>query len=108
MDKLISDSDQSDISNRVNEMMRALLIDDWKLEPCYLHQNFSERRHQNAKRQTNTLLDVIIVPPCAWLTSMIYVCFVLNHSYSATIKNITMTAATGSTCDISSLLRFHF
>ena len=30
MDKLILDSTQSEISNRVNDMLRALFIDDWQ------------------------------------------------------------------------------
>ena len=39
---------------------------------------------------------------------MLYVCFVLNHVCNFTIKNVPLNAATGSTCDISPLLRFHF
>ena len=33
MEKLISDSAQSDIYNRVKETLRELFIDDWKSEP---------------------------------------------------------------------------
>ena len=50
MDKLISDSAQSEISNRVKDMLRALFIDDWKSEPHYQHQKFAKRRHHTAKR----------------------------------------------------------
>ena len=39
---------------------------------------------------------------------MTYVCFVLNHTYNATIGNAPLTAAAGSTCDISPLLHFSF
>ena len=56
----------------------------------------------------STLLDRTGAPPCTWLLAMIYVCFVLNHTYNATIKNIPMNVATCSTCDISPLLSFHF
>ena len=38
MDKLISDSAQSEISNRLKDILRALFIDDWKSEPYYQHQ----------------------------------------------------------------------
>ena len=38
MDKLISDSDQSEISNRVKEILRTLFIDDCKSEPHYQRQ----------------------------------------------------------------------
>ena len=37
-----------------------------------------------------------------------YVCFVLNHSYNTNINGIPLTHLTGSTIDISVLLRFHF
>ena len=35
IDKLISDSDQSDVSDRVKCMLRALFMDNFKYEPCY-------------------------------------------------------------------------
>ena len=57
---------------------------------------------------TNTLLDCIGAPAYTWLLAMMYICFMLNHTYNATIENIPLTAATGSTCDISPLLRFRF
>ena len=62
IDKLTPDSAQSETSNRVKDIIRALFIDDWKSEPHYQHQNFSERRYQTLKRQTNTLLDRIGIP----------------------------------------------
>ena len=34
IDDLISDSAQSDVPNRVKEMIRILCIDGWKYEPC--------------------------------------------------------------------------
>ena len=39
---------------------------------------------------------------------MLYVCFILNHTYNYTINNVPLNAAAGSTCDISPLLRFSF
>ena len=72
------------------------------------HQNKCENRYQTIKRQTNTLLDRTGAPPFAWLLAMTYVCFVLNHAYNESIKNIPINVATGSTCDMSPLLRFHF
>ena len=39
---------------------------------------------------------------------MQYVCFVLNHSYHASIDNVPLNTANGTTCDISLLLRFRF
>ena len=37
-DKLISDSTQSEISNRVKDILRALFVDDWQYDPHYQHQ----------------------------------------------------------------------
>ena len=42
------------------------------------------------------------------LVAMIYVYFVLNHTYNVTIKKIPMNTGTCSTCDISPFLCFHF
>ena len=36
------------------------------------------------------------------------VCFVLNHTYDATIKNIPLNISTGSACYMSPFLRFYF
>ena len=107
INKPISDSAQSKISNRVKDTLRALFIDDWKYEPHYQHRNFAERRFQNVKRQTNTLLDRTCTYSYACLLVMTYFCFVLNHAYMSNIGNIRMNA-TDSTSDISPLLRFHF
>ena len=108
MDKLISDSDHSYVSNRVKGTLRVLFINDWQSDSHYQHQNFSERRCQTVKRKTNTLLDRTGSPSHTWLLSMTYFCFVLNHTYNSTIQSIPINAATGSTCYISPLLRFHF
>ena len=39
---------------------------------------------------------------------MLYVCFVLNHTYNVVTNNIPMNIATGSSYDISPLIRFRF
>ena len=108
MDKLMPDSAQSEIITRVKEILRALFIDDWKSEAYHQNQNFAERRNQTIKRHTNTLLDKTGAPAFAWLLKICYVCFVLNHSCNATIKNTPLNASTGSTCDMPPFLRFHF
>ena len=108
MDKLISDRAQVEISKRVHDILRALFIDDWQSEPHCQHQNPAERRIQTVKRGTNTLLDRTGAPAYTWLLAILYVCFVLNFTYNAVINNVPMNLATGSTCDISPLLRFRF
>ena len=43
-----------------------------------------------------------------WLLSIVCACFLLNHTCNATIQIIPMSTATGSTCDVSPSLLFHF
>ena len=108
MDKLVSDRAPVEISKRVHDILRALFIDDWQSEPHCQHQNPAERRIQTVKRGANTLLDRTGAPAYAWLLAILYVCFVLNFTHNAVINNVPMNLATGSTCDISPLLRFRF
>jgi len=49
MDKLISDRAQVEISNRVRDILRTLMIDDWQSEPYHEHQNPVEKQYQNVK-----------------------------------------------------------
>ena len=106
--KLTSDAAQHEIITRVKDILRALFIDDWKPEAYHQHQYFAKRRNQTIKRQNNTLLDRTSAPEFAWLLAMCYVLFVLNHAQSATIKNTNLNTSTGSTCDMSPLIFFHF
>ena len=43
-----------------------------------------------------------------WLLSLTHTMFILNHTFNYTIKNVPLNSATGSTCDVSPLLRFTF
>ena len=43
MNKLISNSAQVEISNKVKDILRTLIIGSWQSEPYYQHQNPSER-----------------------------------------------------------------
>ena len=72
MDKLIWDSDQSDISNREKDMLITLFIHDWKYQLHYQHQNFAERQHYTAKRQTTTLIDTTGAPARKWFLFITY------------------------------------
>ena len=108
MYKFTSDNAPSEMYNRVKEILRALFIYDWQSESHYQHQNFAVRRCQNVKRQTKTLLERTGTPSHTWLIAMMCICFSLNHVYNQIFRNIPMDVATGLTCDVSPLLRFHF
>ena len=106
--KLISDRAQVEISEKVNILLRALFIQDWQSEPHQQQQNFYERRVQTVKNVANRILDRTNAPPYVWLLCVQYVCFLLNHMFNETLKNVPLTALLGITVDISVLLQFFF
>ena len=109
MEKLISDRAQVEISYRVNEILRALCIQDWQSEPYHQHQNFAERHYQKVKDHSNRVMDRSGAPPELWLHCLKYVCFVLNHLATESLDWRTpLEYLTGTTPDISVLLRFSF
>jgi hypothetical protein len=57
----------------------------------------------------NTIMDRTGLPPQTWLLALMYVCFVLNFTASASLNWRTpMEILTGSTPDISPLLSFRW
>src|SRR5687768_6374514 len=109
MTKLISDRAQVEISNKVQDILRNLMIADWQSEPHQQHQNPAVRRFQDIKRLTNTLLDRTGTPPSLWLLAMSYACCVLNHTVNASIGYaVPLTLLTGITQDISPLIQFEW
>ena len=73
MDQLVSDRAQTEISNRVLDVLRHLCIDYWQSEPHFHHQNFAERFYPEVKHKTNRVLNVTGAPDGAWLLCMEYV-----------------------------------
>ena len=107
MDKLISDNANEEISKRVLDILRALVIEDWQSEPHYQHQNFAERRYQDVKRKSNWLLNFTGATPDLWLLAIQYVCFVTNHTAHESLKWRTpLEVLTGVTPDISPITQF--
>ena len=108
MNKLVSDRAQVEISNRVQNLLRALIITSWQSEAYQQNQNPCERRWKTVKRMTNTLLDRSGSPAYTWLLCLLYVCFLLNHAFNASLNAVPMQLLTGSTPDISPLIRFYW
>ena len=107
MSKLISDRAQVEISNKVQDVLRNLMISDWQSEPHQQHQNPAERRYQDAKRLANRLMDRTGSPASLWLLALMHVCMILNFTANATIGHtVPLTKLTGITQDISPLLQF--
>ena len=108
MDSLLSDSAIVEISRKVKAILRNLFIRCWQSEPYKQQQNPAERRFQTVKRITNNVLDRTGAPAFTWLLCLMYVCYLLNHSYNETVNGIPLTLATGQQADISPLLNFTF
>jgi hypothetical protein len=106
--KLISDRAQVEISKKVLDILRTFCISDWQSEPYQQQQNPSERRYQTVKNTANRIMDRTGAPSNTWLHCLVYVCYLLNHTYNVTIQDIPLQLLTGTTVDISPLLRFHF
>ena len=109
MEKLISDRAQVEISNKVLDILRNYIIDDWQSEPYHEHQNPAERRYQTIKTYTNKLLDRTGAPAFTWLLALMYICYLFNHLACETLEWQTpLFVLTGVTTDISALLYFRF
>lgn len=109
MDVLVSDNAAAQISDRVGEILRTLMIKDRQSEPHNKNQNYSERRWQDVKRMTEFLLNNVGAPASAWLLASEHVCFVLNHTASDKLGGRTpIEWLLGYTPDITALLQFLF
>ena len=109
MDKLLSDSAKTEISNKVMDILRAYHISNWHSEPYHQNQNPAEWRYRTIKSWNNTVMNRSGAPANCWLLCLIYVCYLLNHkACSALDGKIPLLALTGITPDISIILLFTF
>ena len=109
MDKLLSDSVETEISNKVMDILRACHISNWHSEHYHQNQNPAEWRDRTIKSWTNTVMNRSGAPANCWLLYLIYVCCLLNHIACAALDGkIPFFALTGTTPDISIILLFTF
>ena len=109
MDKLLSDSAKTEISNKVMDILRAYHISNWHSEPYHQNQNPAEWRYRTIKSWTNTVMNRSGAPANCWLLCLIYVCYLLNHiACSALDGKIPLLALTGISPDISIILLITF
>ena len=110
MDKLLSDSTKTEISNKVMDILRAYHISNWHSEPYHQSQNPAEWQYRTIKAWTNTVMKQVWHQPTnCGLSCLIYVCYLLNHIACAALDGeIPLFAITGITPDISILLLFTF
>ena len=109
MDKLLSDSANTEISNKVMDILRTYQISNWHSEPYHQNQNPAEWRYRTIKSWTNTVMNRSGATANWWLLCLIYVCYLLNHiAFSALDGKIPLLALTGITPVISIILLFTF
>ena len=108
MKRVISDNARAETGVKVLDILRSLYIGWWQSEPHQQQQNPAERRYQTLKSMTNSIMDYTGSPPFTWLLALTYASFILNHTFCSSINKVPLTALTGSTTDISPLLRFTF
>ena len=58
MDKLLSDSAKTEISNKVMDILRAYHISNWQSEPYHQNQNPAEWRYRTIKSRTTKVLPM--------------------------------------------------
>ena len=106
---IFSDNAKSQTGRAVQEILRMYAIKDFQCEPHHQHQNFAERRIQEVKKLSNTLLDHSGSPPSLWILCVQHVVYLLNRLSTESLHWKTpLEAATGQTPDISALLAFHW
>ena len=109
MDVLISDRAQMEVSNKVKDILRHLIIDDWQSEAHYQHQNAAERRYKHIKRNVQNVLNISGAPPSCWLLCLEYVSYIMNRMATKSLRWRTpYESLTGITPDISVIYRFLF
>ena len=79
MDKLLSYSSNTEISNEVMDILRAYHITTWHSETYRQNQNPAELRYRTIKSWTDTVMNRSGPPANCWLLCLINVCYLLNH-----------------------------
>ena len=109
MDKLLSDSAKTEISNKVMDILSAYHLLYWHSEPYRQNQNPAEWKYWTIKSWTNTVMNRSAAPAKCWLLCLTYVCYVLNHIVCTALEGkLPLFALTGITPDISIILLFTF
>ena len=106
---LFSDNAKAQTSKAVHQILRMYAIDDFQCEPHHQHQNPAERRIQDVKKMTNTLMDRTGTPSKFWLLCLLYTVYVLNRLSTESLNWKTpLESAFGQKPDISALLAFRW
>ena len=79
MDKLLSDSAKTEISNKVMDILSAYRISNRHSEPYHQNQNPAEWRYRTIKSWTKTVMNRFDALANCWLLCLIYMCYLVSH-----------------------------
>lgn len=109
MHTLITDGAKAELSKRVQDVLRHMIIKQRQTEPHYQHQNPAERRYKTVKAKVNAVLNATGAPASYWLLCLEYVIFILNRTAMHSLQWKTpFEKLYGVTPDISAIYRFRF
>ena len=107
--RIINDNAKLEVSEAWKKILRTYNIDKGTTEPYHPHQNPVERRIQEIKKVSLSIMDHTNAPDSLWLMATKYAILLLNHTANKSIGGITpIERAFGVTPDISALLQYAF
>ena len=105
----MSDNAWEQTSKKVLEILRNYNIIKHNSEAGHQNQNPGERRLQDAKRTTQTLMDRTGTPAASWLLTLLFVVGLFNHITNAQINDMApITKAKNLPVDVSKILHFRW
>ena len=106
---LFSDNCKVQCGSKVRNILRMYAISNFQCEPHHQHQNPAERKIQEVKKLTNSVMDRTGTPARHWLLCLLYIVTLLNHLACSNLHWETpIFKATGQKPDISAFVAFHF
>ena len=109
VDVLSSDNGSYEVSNRVKEILRAFVIDDWQNEPCNPNQQFFERWWGVTKGLAKAVLGWSGANADEWFLVLTCVIYIRNRTAVKSLGCITpLEKLTGIAPDISIMLQMPY
>jgi Reverse transcriptase (RNA-dependent DNA polymerase) len=106
---LFSDNAKAQIGKAVHDILRMYSIGNFQCEPHHQHQNPAERRIQELKRISTTIMERTNTPPSLWLLALNYTMYLLNRlSVKSLSWKTPIEMAFGQQPDVSALIAFRW
>ena len=103
----MSNNAKSELSTKVQNLLRLYMVQDRQSKAHYEHQNPIERRVQDVKHMTSTTINRTGCLAKFWLLCLLYVVALLNVLVNSK-GAIPLAAVTGQVVDMFPFLSYHF